>query len=254
MILNKMIYLDHIMDETQILNYLLDHPRGSTIVKIGRDLKASPNTIRKYVKILLNKNKIYSRKLHQYKLYYVSGAELDTEQAFRNFYMGLLVWLKKYNDQAIIEITGELVKKMGQEISERFRIEIDSDKVEKAINEVANMGIPDINTIQEILEGFRQYINLYEEEMFIGGITNLPPQKKVIIRYANVKLLVDSTDYVYHLYFLLGYIEGLFNNNRIPIPIKIDVGEIHSADIIGDTYFDIIVDYSEIFRLWALNR
>ena len=227
--------------EQKILEYLKNHPKGATITRMAEDIDASRNTIKKYVSVLMEKEQIYPRKVGSYTLYYIHGSEFDSEKVFKNFYMGLLYWLKQY-----VPEKEEMLKEIGREISRQFKMSLDMKKISNAIKEVRETGIPSLSIVQDILEDFRQYISLYQDSIIMAGINTLPLERKVTIRYSNVQLLVGTEEYVYHLYFLLGYIEGLFHGHDIPL--KMDAGEIHSSENISTTYFDVVVDYSEILE------
>ena len=131
--------------EEKILEYLQNHPNGATIVTMSEEIepswgeKASKNTIRKYVKKLYEEKKLQYRKVGNYKLYYIAGTEFNPHIVFKNFYMGILVWLK----QNIIEIFGDKaiyfekkVKQMGKDIASQYKMDLDVKKIKRAVNEI----------------------------------------------------------------------------------------------------------------------
>lgn len=184
--------------EIRITDYLRHNPSGSTITDIANSLNASRNTISKYIKILEEKGKVKERRIGKYLLCFVTKDAILPKTEMIEFYRGFLRGLKKeFPDKE------EVFKKIGRHIADYHSISLgriidlvrDSKSLKNAI---------------EIFENVLPYTEIFSDPIKLVGINRDADGKTYKLIYANSVFFEESDDFIYHIYILCGYIEGLY--------------------------------------------
>ena len=182
--------------EERILNHLKENPAGLTISDIANGIKASRMTVSKYISVLEAKEKILSRKIGAYNLYYTAHPVYVPHRIISLFYLGILQNLHKKQDVN----REEFYKEIGFQISENFivlfppevSVPKDTDDYTILLKNLARL-YPKIDVLN--------YLNVKIEP----EITN--KGKKSIFHFKDIKLFDTSEDFLYHFYVVAGVFE-----------------------------------------------
>ena len=80
--------------EVRILEHLQQSPSGLTITDIHNGINASRITVSKYISVLEEKEKVFSKKIGAYKLYFVTERSFIPKTPMLAYYAGLLSSIK----------------------------------------------------------------------------------------------------------------------------------------------------------------
>jgi hypothetical protein len=80
--------------EAKIVEYLQQFPSGLTITDIHNGITASRITVSKYISVLEARDKVFSKKIGAYKLYFASERNFVPKTDVLNYYAGLLSCFK----------------------------------------------------------------------------------------------------------------------------------------------------------------
>ncbi|TFF63798.1 MAG: ArsR family transcriptional regulator [Promethearchaeota archaeon] len=217
--------------ESRILNVLRQKTHGSTITEIANELKASRNTVSKYIKRLEKMGRVESKRIGVYKLYYSYGDGIMSKITFINFYKGLVCGLKlQFPNQE------EKIKEIGKYIADFYALPIVN--VNKLKDEK-----PSIQSILILLEEFNTYNELFNENSSLAGIEIIEPMKKFLLKLSNFSFFRDSTEFIYHGYLVVGYMERLLTK-KFEKKVKCDIKEISiSEKKPQDSYVEVILEF-----------
>lgn len=182
--------------EELILDHLKENPAGLTISDIANGIKASRMTVSKYISVLEAKEKIISRKIGAYNLYYTAHPVYVPHRIISLFYLGILQNLHKKQ-----KLNKEIFyKEIGFQISDNFivlfppelSVPKDTDDYTIILKNLARL-YPKIDVLN--------YLNLKIEP----EITN--KGKNTTFHFRDIKLFEAAEDFLYHFYVVAGVFE-----------------------------------------------
>ncbi|MHA1147133.1 MAG: helix-turn-helix domain-containing protein [Promethearchaeota archaeon] len=207
--------------ESKILNVLRQKTLGSTITEIANELKASRNTISKYISKLKKTGRIESKKVGVYKLYYSYGDGIMSKITFINFYKGLVLGLKiQFPNQE------EKIKEIGKYIADYYTLPVN---IKEILDDLKDKREPSFQTVLLLLEEFNTYNELFNENASLSGIEVIEPNKKFLVKFTNFSFLRDSHEFIYHGYLVVGYMERLLTK-KFGTQVKCDIKDIHISE------------------------
>jgi len=186
-----------------ILNFLLMNPSGVTITDIAKGINTSRITASKYVAILEAKNKVSTKEIGAYTLYYNVQKDLIPKSVAFSFYLGLLKGLKE-------DITEKIkFKKFGKNIAEFMKFPYGSS--------ISDDVLPKDSRIDEkFLKFIGDYIfvfNYMHERK--PKVTTQIIDDMAIYTISNIDLFEKSEHYDVHYYIASGVLEKLVSR-RFP--------------------------------------
>jgi predicted transcriptional regulator len=221
--------------QSKLLNFVAEHPSGVSMREIYHDLKVPRESVRKYVNILENQNKIYSKKVGGYTLYFSSE---------RNFIpMKFMISFEKALFQEIVDLlkkikpnTAQIFKEIGRNMFENIDFPI-SKRVLKIMDDFKTSPIKKLH--------FEVFKDIFPSYYLFGFIEISEPKinksgKKAIYRFKNSEFLTNS-DAIYHFNLMSGMIETKMSKD-LGVPIMCNVEEIYISKIKEDSYAEISIE------------
>ena len=201
----------------EILNYLRENPFGVTITDIADPKKGmKPQTTRvtiyKYIKILLEQGKIFSREVGVYNLYYCSERMFLPLKFVSKFYIGMLSGLKdKFSSKKDF-------KELGYNIAEGMIIEL-MEQFPKSIRD-------QIKSFEDFLPYFAKlypYLDIIPDNNLVIEEEISEDGSKAVFHFKNSNIFNLSENSEYHFYLLTGMMErSLSRIFRTKINVEID--------------------------------
>jgi len=181
----------------EILNYLLINPSGVTITDIAKGIETSRITASKYVSILEAKNKITTKQIGAYTLYYSAQRGLIPKSVMLSFYTGLLKGLK----EDIFD--KEQFKKYGKIIADFMRFPYGS-----AVSEMVlpKKGSTNEKYLMYIGDHLSVFDFIYEQK---PKITTEVIGAEAIYTITDIELFDKSEDFDVHYHIASGVVEKL---------------------------------------------
>jgi len=195
------------------------YPSGLTITDISNGINASRITVSKYISILEVKEKVFSKKIGAYKLYYGSERNFISKKYITEYYAGLLTGMKE------ILIDKKKFKVFGHNICDYMVFPFGSP-----------ISVEKIPTKGGSLEKFMKYwVKMYpfldfiqdddviiEKEIFNKG-------KEGLLRIKNLKIFEITENFDIHFHIIAGITEKEFEKflkKKVVCDIqKIDLNE-----------------------------
>ena len=215
--------------ELKILDYLRENPSGSTITDVSNEINIHRNTVSKYLKGLDEKNKVRIKEIGAYKLYYTSEKDILPKRTFIKIYKGILYGLKKFFPNK-----EDVFKELGKELVKFYPTSIGN--IPRIINEL-NSGVS-LKFIMEVVEDI--YQGLFQDSIILNKIEINNDDEIIKIRYSHSTFLIDSDDFIYHIYMLIGYIEKLLSN-ELNTKFECSIEDIYISDNKKESYVDILI-------------
>ncbi len=186
----------------RILNILNEKPSGLTIKDIAEDIKAARNTVSKYLAILEATNKVFTKKVGVYKLYFSADRGMVSKKLMSSLYLGLLSGLKhEINDTEKFKNIGLII---GDQLGFPLGFSYSSEHPD-------DIKLPNI-------ERFFNYVG--NSMLFIDFIFKASPDiktetngNKATFTITNVDLFDQSESFFVHFHILSGIIEGIISKS-----------------------------------------
>jgi len=196
--------------EKMILDYVKQYPSGITITDISKGINVSRITVNKYVLVLEAKEKLFSKTIGAYKLYFSSERSFIPKRSMIAFYQGLLSGIASEiseNEETIFRNIGlNMDKFITFPIGSRFPKEIRQPK------DGSYRGL--FEYYAEIYDSMDYVIEEFAEiEVSINDKGN-----KAIYTFKDVELLENDKNFVVHFYIVSGMIQKTLSkliNKRI---------------------------------------
>ena len=182
--------------KAEIVNHLKENPFGLTIKDIAEGIDTTRITVSKYISILELQEKVISRQIGVYKLYFSSERVLIPLNLVRSFYKGILTGLKgKLSNK-------KEFKELGYAIADVMKVEL-LEQFPKSLREK-------IRSFKEFLEFFGKlypYLDFVPDKNLIIEENISKDGSKALFYLKNLNLLTLSEDFKYHFYILTGMME-----------------------------------------------
>lgn len=185
--------------EEMILNYVKQYPSGITITDISKGINVSRITVNKYVLVLEAKEKLFSKTIGAYKLYFSSERHFIPRRAIVAFYQGLLSGIAA----EISENKESIFKNIGLNMDNFITFPVGS-RFPKEIKQSKKGSYKGL---------FQYYAEIYDSmdyiiEDFAGiEVTINENGNKAIYTFKNVELLEADKNFIVHFYIVSGMIQ-----------------------------------------------
>lgn len=185
--------------EEMILDYVKQYPSGITITDISKGINVSRITVNKYVLVLEAKEKLFSKTIGAYKLYFASERRFIPKKAIIAFYQGLLSGIAKEiskNEETIFKNIGlNMDKFITFPVGSRFPKEIRQPK-KGSYRDLFEYYAEIYDSMDYVIEEFAKI------EVSINEKGN-----KAIYTFKDVELLENDNYFVVHFYIVSGMIQ-----------------------------------------------
>lgn len=220
--------------QQEILDCIKENNLGVTIQDIADKIRASRNTISKYIFQLELEKKIFKKKVGVYFLYFTTERHLIQRKLVSELYKNVLYGLKRnFPDQE------KIFKSIGRDVGENFKIPLDYLRglVEEGYS---TKDIP-IKTFFEIFREFYPYFDVFQSflDISIREINQLG--NKVTYRFTHSDFLEDTDDFIYHFYLISGIIETTFSR-ELKRNVLCDVVNVNISDNRAKSFVDISIE------------
>lgn len=219
----------------QIFDLIEENPHGMTVTDIANELNISRNTVYRYIGILEGKQKVYSKKIGNYTLYYPKTQLIFNKDIFLSFFKGLLANLKEeYPNQH------EIFKSMGRRIGKSMDVPL-KRKGKKIVQQLDKMSKIEI---LESVTDYMPYFNILNDTITISKINIKRNKKKAIVTFINSEMLGSSDEYIYYFYLLMGLIEEKLSE-YIGREIRFDILAYETFQDKEQSYIKFSYDFKE---------
>ena len=187
--------------EVEILNYLNEKTSGQTITDIANGIDSTRITVSKYINGLEKEDKIFTKKIGAYTLYFSSERSSVPRNLAMGFYEGILVWLKD-------EITDmERFRNLGFTVAKSLPMPT-GEYFEKLLP-------PNKTPIKKLLKYFGKvftyYDFLFDERLKVDIIVD-DEGLSAIYKLYNINLLEKPEIYNGHFYLMSGVIQSFVSS------------------------------------------
>lgn len=185
--------------EEMILDYVKQYPSGITITDISKGIKVSRITVNKYVLVLDAKEKLFSKTIGAYRLYFASERRFIPKKSIIAFYQGLLSGIAA----EISENEENIFKNIGLNMDKYITFPIGSQFPKE-------VRLPKNGSYREL---FEYYAEIYDsmdyviEEFAEIEVTINEKGNKAIYTFKDVELLANDKNFVVHFYIVSGMIQ-----------------------------------------------
>ncbi len=185
--------------EDMILDYVKQYPSGITITDISKGINVSRITVNKYVLVLEAKEKLFSKTIGAYKLYFASERQFIPRRAIIAFYQGLLSGIAT----EISENKENIFKNIGLNMDKFITFPVGS-RFPKEIMQAKKGSYRELfEYYAEIYDSMDYVIEKFAEiEVTINEKGN-----KAIYTFKDVELLEKDNKFIVHFYIVSGMIQ-----------------------------------------------
>jgi len=190
--------------EEMILDYVKQYPSGITITDISKGIKVSRITVNKYVLVLDAKEKLFSKTIGAYRLYFASERRFIPKKSIIAFYQGLL--------SGFVEgLSGNEMRRNEEKVFKNTGLNMD-----KFITFPVGSHFP--KEVRKPENGsyrglFEYYAEIYNSMDFVIGeyaeieVTINEKGNKAIFTFKDVELLENDRNFAVHFFIVSGMIE-----------------------------------------------
>ena len=188
----------------EIVQFLRNHPSGSTITDIAKGIDTSRVTVTKYMSILLQDEKAFAKEVGVYKLYFYIEREFVPVSVLRAFYSGVLEGVKG-------KLSEKDFKEIGHVVAGYMRPLLRTSLLE----DPETLREPTRKSFRGFFEFFKEVYPYMEfvnpEGMNVEMEEMSKTEDKATYIFKNVKLLELSAEFKYHFHLWSGAIETLYS-------------------------------------------
>ncbi|MHA1147259.1 MAG: HTH domain-containing protein [Promethearchaeota archaeon] len=188
--------------EEEILKCLIDDVYGLTVFEIAKKIKASRNTIYRYIGKLEGKGIVFKKEVGAYNLYFSSEARQISGDIVLSYYKGLLVALSQD-----LPPNPARFKKYGKIIADYVHIPNEMEDCEQLLH------VENPNEYVNILSSMQPYFSVLHDKIILKDIIVHQKKKEVIFHFDNSHMLRKDRASIFHFYILSGFIEAKIRKN-----------------------------------------
>jgi Ca2+-binding EF-hand superfamily protein len=209
--------------KAKILEFLEDNPSGYTITDIAENIESTRITVSKYLSLLEQEKKVFSKEVGVYKLYFSAERRYMALNLFQAYQKALLLGVK---DQLVNEKDlKQAFKEIGFQIAESL-----SDKL---FNQFPETLRGQINNFKDFLKYFGRVIP-HLDFIHVGNLTIQEDIdikiEKGIFKFKNTSVLDFPEELEYHFYILSGMIERSLSKVFTSKPVQCNVQSIDKLE------------------------
>ncbi len=223
--------------QQEILVCITKNIFGVTVQDIADQIRASRNTISKYIFQLELEKKVIKKKVGTYFLYFIPERDFVQRKIVNDFYKGVLFSLKRNfpNQESIF-------KKIGRDIGDYYKIPL--DYIRGLTKESYSVKDVPIKAFLEIFGEFYPYFDVFQSICDISIIGIDSQGNKATYRFNHSNLLEDTDEFIYHFYIISGIIETTFSR-ELHRRVLCDVVKINISEIKANSFLDISIEIKE---------
>ena len=215
------------------MDYIRENPSGITITDISKEMGYSRNTVSKYVAILQLKDKIYSKSIGRYNLYFSVKTSFIPKNTIISVFKAFIKTLKES-----LPNQGLIYKEIGKRFFHHFEYKFGKS----LLKEFATL--KKVKDTKPHLEFFRKLypsFNFLQDTMKITEMKFENNYNKAIYKFQNSQFLETNDDYIFYFYIVAGIAEAHLSEelNRI---INCEIQDIHIAEKKEESYVEMSIE------------
>lgn len=184
--------------EGEILNYLKQMPSGQTITDIANGIDSTRITVSKYITGLEKEERIFTKKIGAYTLYFSSERSFVPRNLALSFYEGILAWMKdRIKDN-------ESYKELGMTIANFLPLPTGSYQTNLLPSVIESTS----KFLKYFGKAFTYYDFLFDEKLEVEVLID-KVGTSAIYKLNNIDLLKKSGSFDKHFYVMSGVIESV---------------------------------------------
>ncbi len=207
----------------KILKFLNESPSGYTITDIAKNVNSTRITVSKYLSLLEQEEKVLSKEIGVYKLYFSKDRKYIELSLVRSFYNAVLSGIKTKLS------TKEEFKKLGEFISDSMFTYIVDQYPESLRKQITSF--PDFLKVFSKMYPYHDFF--YNKDLVIEENIDLEKEKG-IYTFNNVELLSIAENLKFHFYIFSGIIERTLSKifKEVPIHCNIESIDVQKKEVV----------------------
>ena len=185
--------------EEEILNFLRQMAAGQTITDIANAINSTRITVSKYINGLEKEEKVFSKKIGAYNLYFSSERNYVPRDLAIGFYEGILSWMKHQFEEP------ESYKELGHTIS-KF-LPMPKGTYENVLPSIVGTSSKFLKYFGKV---FTYYDFVFEEKLNVDVLVD-KNGNSAIYKLNDIQLLGDNTNFDHHFQIMAGVMESLIS-------------------------------------------
>jgi len=215
------------------LDHIRENPSGITITDISKEMGYSRNTVSKYIAILQLKDKIYSKSIGRYNLYFSVKTSFIPKNTIISVFKAFIKTLKE-----TLPNQGSIYKELGKKFLQHFEYKFGKSLMKEfaALKKVSDPK-PHLEFFKKLYPSF----NFLQDTMEITEMRFEKNNKKAIYRFKNSEFLETHDDYIYYFYIVAGIAEA-YLSEELSRNVECEIIEIHVRDKKENSYVDMSIE------------
>ncbi len=200
----------------------------------------SKNTVSKYIAVLEATNKIYTKSVGRYKLYFSTKKTFISREIIIPMYKALYKAIKEifpFQEEKYKEIGRELQNNFNYRYSKRFFK--DEETRRKAVKHIKNFK-PHFDYFIEVFNAQ----NVLQDTIQVNLIRYENNNKRGLFRFTNSDFLESTDDHIFHFYMIAGIIES-YLGSELDREIRCDILDVNISKKKEECYVDMSIDIIE---------
>ena len=193
----------------------------------------SRNTVSKYVAILQLKDKIYSKSIGRYNLYFSVKTSFIPKNTIISVFKAFIKTLKE-----ALPNQGSIYKELGKKFLQHFEYKFGKS----LLKEFATL--KKVRDTKPHLEFFRKLypsFNFLQDTMEITDMKFENNNKKAIYRFQNSEFLEIDDEYVFYFYIVAGIAEA-YLSEELNRKINCEIIDVHISDKKDESYVEMSIE------------
>lgn len=185
--------------EKLILECVKNYPSGLTITDISEELDISRITVNKYILVLEAKEKVFSKKIGAYTLFFSSERTFIPWRIIASFYHGLLTGFS----EEVSEKKEEVFKRIGLNMNRFLTFPVGSRFPKEILK-------PEKGSYRKLLEYYAKSYNTMDYMLDRNTKIEVKIEEngtRASYTFKNIDLLEENKDFAMHFYIVCGMIE-----------------------------------------------
>lgn len=218
--------------EFEILDYIMNNPRGVSITEIANKMNYSRNTVAKYTSLLEYKRLIFKKKIGPVNLLFSVEHNNLPSSLVVSFYKSLLKGLKTIYPQDM-----EKMKEIGKIVASEINLPMPSQYIEY-LNSTKTITFSKF--YMDLFRTLYTSFDILQPDVEITIVEEDYEKGTILFRFTNSVFLDGTDDFIYHLYFTSGIAEEIIST-LMNMPIKVNVEKVHSDKKKEFSYYDLSI-------------
>ena len=215
------------------MDHIRENPSGITITDISKEMGYSRNTVSKYVAILQLKDKIYSKSIGRYNLYFSVKTSFIPKNTIISVFKAFIKTLKE-----AIPNQESIYKELGKKFLQHFEYKFGKSLMKEfaALKKVSDPK-PHLEFFNKLYPSF----NFLQDTMEITEMRFEKNNRKAIYRFKNSEFLETHDDYIFYFYLVAGIAEA-YLSEELSRNVVCEIIEINVKDKKENSYVDMSIE------------